>query len=165
MKIQTAVIEDLPELRDIYNYEVEHGASTLDLTVRTMEDRLLWFNAHNRENHPLLDAVDEGDGHIMGYASLSPYRNKEAYRTTVEASIYVAPADRRKGVASKLMEALIETARKDPGTHLIVSVITGGNTASEHLHEKFGFTFVGTMHEVGMKFGRYLDIDNYELKV
>ena len=163
MHIRTARREDVPALLDIYNYEVEHGVSTLDLTKRTQDQWQAWFAAHNRDNHPLI--VAETEGTVAGYASLSPYREKEAYRSTVELSIYIHPDFRRQGVASGLMQAILELARQDQGTHMVVSVITSGNAASARLHEKFGFTFCGTIRQVGMKFGRYQDIDNYELIV
>ena len=67
------------------------------------------------------------------------------------------------GVATALMEAVLQLAREAETIHTVVSVITGGNEASIKLHERFGFTFCGRMREVGMKFGRYLDIENYQL--
>ena len=89
----------------------------------------------------------------------------DAYLQTVELSVYVAPESRGRGIASALMEAVLRLAREDADTHTVVSVIAGGNAASVRLHEKFGFTYSGTLHEVGLKFGRYLDIVNYELRV
>lgn len=163
MHIRTARPEDLAELLDIYNYEVINGTSTLDLSARTMEERQIWFDEHNIDNHPLITA--EEDGVVIGYASLSAYRVKEAYRSTVELSIYVHHAYRHRGVASALMEEILRLAREDERTHMVVSVITSGNDASTALHKKFGFTHCGCIPEVGMKFGRYLDIDNYFLKV
>ena len=123
----------------------------------------MWFDVHNVDNHPLL--VAEQDGRVAGYASLSSYRAKEAYRSTVELSIYIHPDFRRQGVATALMEAILAEARRDPGTHTVVSVITDGNEASRKLHEKFGFTYCGAIREVGMKFGRYLDILNFSRTV
>ncbi len=163
MEIRRAEYADLPALRGIYNHEVTHGVATLDLREKSLWDRETWFFAHNRENHPLLTAV-EGDA-VLGYASLSPYREKEAYASTVELSVYVAPAHRGRGVASALMEELLHLAREDPDTHLVVSVITGANAASRRLHEKFGFAHSGTIHQAARKFGAWQDIDNYELLV
>lgn len=163
IRIRKAEYEDLKSLLEIYNYEVVNGVATLDLHPKTMEEWEKWFYAHNVENHPLL--VAELRGQAAGYASLSSYREKEAYRSTVELSVYIGNSYRRKGVATKLMKEIIEEAKKDKDTHLVVSVITAGNEASVKLHEKYGFTFCGTIHEVGMKFGRYLDIENYELRV
>lgn len=159
IKIRRADHSDLPELLKIYNYEVENGISTLDLHPKTMEEWEKWFAAHNKDNHPLLTAL--ADGKIAGYASLSSYREKEAYRSTAELSVYISPDCRKMGIASALIKRLIEIARNDGVTHSIVSVITSGNEQSERLHEKFGFTFCGRIPEVGVKFGKYRDIDNY----
>lgn len=163
MEIRTAQIDDLPELLEIYNYEVINGISTLDLQPKTLDERKEWFYEHNIDNHPLVLATI--DGHVAGYASLSSYREKEAYKSTVELSIYIHPNYRKLGVATKLMEHLLDIARKDDSIHAVVSVITHGNEASEKLHKKFGFEFCGTIKEVGMKFGVYQDIDNYNLLV
>ena len=115
------------------------------------------------ENHPL--RVAEIDDCVAGYGSLSSYREKEAFRSTVELSVYVSPTFRRRGVASALMADLLALAREDERTHAVVSVITAGNEASRRLHEKFGFVFCGRIPEVGMKFGRYQDIENHWLRV
>lgn len=163
MEIRIAQQADLPELLDIYNDEVLHGVATLDLTPKTLAERQVWFDAHNKDNHPLIVAVEHGE--VAGYASLSDYREKEAYRSTVELSIYVARSHRRQGVATALMGAILDMARADERTHAVVSVITSGNQASQKLHGKFGFTFCGTIPEAGMKFGAYQGIDNYFLRV
>ena len=163
MEIRIARREDLQQLLDIYNYEVVHGVATLDLQPKSLEEWERWFDAHNIKNHPLLVAVKAG--RVAGYASLSSYRQKEAYRSTVELSIYISPDFRRQGVATALMEAILQAARQDPLTHTVVSVITDGNEASRKLHEKFGFTYCGAIREVGMKFGAYLDILNFSLIV
>ena len=162
--IRIAEEKDLPALLDIYNDEVLHGISTLDLNPRTMAEWREWFAHHNVDNHPRLTAETE-NGKVAGYASLSEYRDKEAYRSSVELSIYVARSCRGKGVASVLMETILDMARADDRTHLVVSVITDGNEASQRLHDKFGFTFCGIVPEVGMKFDRYQNIRNYALLV
>ena len=102
MQIRTARESDLPALLDIYNHEVVNGTATLDLQPRAMAERQVWFDEHNTENHPLIAA--EIDGTVVGYATLSPYRTKEAYRSTVELSIYVHHEYRKQGIASALME-------------------------------------------------------------
>ena len=163
MLIRKGEKKDIPRLLDIYNYEVINGVSTLDLNPKELADREQWFGAHQTEDHPLI--VAEKDGVVMGYATLSPYRDKEAYKSTAELSIYIAPECRRQGAASALMGAILDMARERGRFHLIVSVITSGNAASEALHDKFGFTFCGTLHEVGFKHGKYQSIDNYELKL
>lgn len=164
MIIRKAKQRDLSAITDIYNYEVLNGTATFDIKPKSTEERQQWFDLHNKENHPLIVSENE-EGKICGYASLSPYREKEAYRSCVELSVYVAHDSRRQGIATALMSEIINLAKKDTNTHTIVSVITAGNEASKKLHERFGFDFCGTISEVGMKFGKYLSIDNYCLIV
>lgn len=163
MLIRQAVESDLPSLLAIYNYEVVNSVATFDMEPKNLEQRRVWFDEHNVGNHPLI--VAEVEGRVVGYASLSSYRVKEAYAATVELSVYVDVAYRGKGVATMLMDAILEMARKDESIHLVVSVITGENEASVKLHEKYGFSYCGTVHQVGFKHGRYLDIVTYELIV
>ena len=163
MLIRKAEQKDLQALLDIYNHEVVNGVATLDLNPRTLEEWQVWFDHHNVENHPLY--VGEIEGKIAGYSSLSSYREKEAYKSTVELSIYIAPEFRKRGVATELMGYILEEAKADARTHMVVSVITTGNEASCKLHEKFGFAFCGIVPEVGMKFGKYQDIVTYSLMV
>ena len=163
MLIRKAQDRDLQELLYIYNYEVLNGTATLDLAERTIEQQQIWLKAHNILNHPLIVAVI--DGKIAGYASLSTYREKDAYFTTVELSVYVHPDFRRMGVATTLMEHIIGIAREDETIHTIVSVITAGNEVSIKLHERFGFEYCGKIRKVAVKFGKFLDIENYQLMV
>lgn len=163
VNIRKAEIKDVQAILDIYNYEVEHGVATLDLQPKTLKEWTEWFSNHNIENHPLI--VAEKDGKVAGYASLSSYREKEAYKTTVELSIYVSINYRKQGIATALMESILQEAQCDESIHTVVSVITAGNQASQKLHEQFGFEYCGTIKEVGMKFGKYQDIENYRLGV
>lgn len=163
MIIRKPVREDISALLDIYNYEVDNGVATLDINRKTLADWEKWYDNHNIKNHPLIVCEDEGK--LAGYATLSSYREKEAYKSTVELSVYVSPDHRKKGVGTLLMEEILRLAKEDSQTHTVVSVITSGNAASCRLHEKFGFIFCGTIKEVGEKFGRYVDIENYSLKV
>ncbi|MBQ2764561.1 MAG: N-acetyltransferase [Firmicutes bacterium] len=163
MQIRLAEKRDLADLLEIYNDEVEHGVATFDLNPKSMGEWETWFAAHNIENHPLI--VAECGGKAVGYASLSSYREKEAYRTTVELSLYVHKDYRRKGIATALMTSILDMARKDDSIHTVVSVITAENDTSIALHEKFGFAPCGVIHDVGIKFGRYLSIANFELRV
>lgn len=163
MIIRKPVRDEIPALLDIYNYEVENGVATLDINKKTLEDWEGWYDSHNIGNHPLI--VCDIDGAVAGYATLSTYREKEAYKSTVELSVYVSPMHRKKGVGTALMEAIIAMAKEDESIHTVVSVITAGNEASRRLHSNFGFNFCGTIPEAGEKFGRYVDIENYSLKV
>lgn len=159
--IRKATQEDVAAMLKIYNNEVKTSTATFDLREKTLEEWKEWFGQHGDERHPIF--VAEIDGGIGGYASLSSYREKEAYKSTVELSVYVDMQYRNRGIAGSLMEYMIQYAKGMEGIHCIVSVITTGNAVSTHLHKKFGFIYAGTMHEVGMKFGTYCGIDNYEL--
>ncbi|MBQ8504484.1 MAG: N-acetyltransferase [Clostridia bacterium] len=163
MTIRKPTRADIAPLLDIYNYEVENGVATLDINKKSLSDWEKWYDRHNIENHPLI--VAEIEGEIAGYATLSSYREKEAYKSTVELSVYVSPKHRKMGVGTALMKEILLMAVKDESIHTVVSVITSGNEASRRLHEKLGFEFCGTIREVGMKFGRYVDIENYQLRV
>lgn len=163
MIIRTAEERDVAALRDIYNYEVLHGVATFDTEERNMEDRMAWFRAHNVGNHPLY--VAEEDGKAVGYVSLSEYRSKDAFWATVELSLYVAPDYRRRGIARMLMKDILDWAKACPEIHTVISVITDGNVASQKLHKEFGFEDCGRLREVGEKFGKRLDIVNYQLMV
>lgn len=155
--------KDLVQLTQIYNYEVVNGTATFDIYEKTVEERKEWFYAHQTEKNPLY--VAEVNGVVAGYVTLSTYRVKEAYKGTVELSIYVHNEYRGRKIASSLMEFIIEHAKKNPEIHAVVSVITDGNAVSNHLHEKFGFTFCGLIPDLGFKFNKYIGIRNYCLLV
>lgn len=155
--------DDIVSCLDIYNYEVVNGVATLDLEPRTLEEWHEWYNAHRDEHHPII--VGTIDDVVVGYASLSPYRTKDAFKSTVELSIYIHQDYRGKGVASKLMAHILEHAKENDTLHTVVSVITAGNEGSTKLHNRFGFTYCGLTPEVGFKHGKYQDTETYALLV
>ncbi len=161
MIVRPARKEDIPALLEIYNHEVINGAATLDINPKTLPQWEEWFSLHTTPEHFILTA--EVNGVPAGYASLSEYRSKEAFRSTAELSVYVGQEYRRQGVATALIAEVLKTAESSGTLHSVVSVITAGNEASERLHEKFGFLPCGTLHEVGFKHGKYRNIDNFEL--
>ena len=163
LQIRRAVIDDVQDCLNIYNYEVEHGVATLDLEPRTLEEWREWYNAHSDEHHPII--VGTIDDVVVGYASLSPYRLKDAFKSTVELSIYIHQDYRGQGVATRLMERILEMAKADTMIHNVVSVITAGNEGSTKLHNRFGFTYCGLTPEVGFKHGKYQDTETYVLLV
>ncbi len=106
--------------------------------------------------------VAEEGGRVAGWASLSPYSDREAYARTVEISVYIDEAYRRRGAGRLLMERIIGEGR-DLGHHAILAHITADNHVSIRLHEALGFWRVGTLREVGVKFGRLLDVEVMQL--
>ena len=163
LQIRRAVINDVQDCLAIYNYEVEHGVATLDLEPRILEEWHEWYNAHSDEHHPII--VRTIDDVVVGYASLSPYRLKDAFKSTVELSIYIHQDYRGQGVATQLMDRIIAMVKSDDTLHNVVSVITAGNEGSTKLHSRFGFTYCGLTHEVGFKHGKYQDTETYALLV
>ena len=121
---------------------------------KSLDDRRAWLAAHG-PRHPVL--VAERDGHVVGWASLSPWSPRGAYADTAEVSVYVAEAQRGRGVGRRLLEEVVEAGRR-AGLHAVVAQIVGENAASIHLHEALGFERVGVLREVGRKFGRLLDV-------
>ncbi len=161
--IRTATINDLPAMLEIYNYEITNTLATFALDEMTLKDREPWFYEHNKDNHPLFAC--ELDGKVVGYVSLSSYRNMQAYASTVELSVYVHHEYQGRGIGNEMMEFILDYARRDPTIHMIISVITSVNEKSIKMHEKFGFSFCGKIPEAGFKSGEYRDIVNYCLIV
>lgn len=155
--------DDIVSCLDIYNYEVVNGVATLDLEPRTLEEWHEWYNAHRDEHHPII--VGTIDDVVVGYASLSPYRLKDAFKSTVELSIYIHQDYRGQGVATQLMERILAMAKADRMLHNVISVITAGNEESTKLHNRFNFTYCGLTPEVGFKHGKYQDTETYALLV
>ena len=154
MEIRNATIADAERLMAIYNYEVEHSTATFDLVPRTLGEQRAWIT---ERLGALGVIVAEHEGRVVGFASLSPYRNRPAYNTSVENSIYVDEAARGLGVGKALLQELIEMARAR-GFHTILAFIASSEQASEALHLSCGFEVTGRQKEVGRKFGRWLDV-------
>jgi phosphinothricin acetyltransferase len=139
----------------IYNHAVEHTTAIWNEVLVDLDNRRAWWRGRVDLGFPVLVAVD-GD-RVLGYASYGPFRAFDGYRLTVEHSVYVAEAARRRGVASVLLEVLEDRARK-AGLHVMLGGIAAENAASLMLHEKLGFAETARLPEVGLKFGRYLDL-------
>lgn len=157
MDIRLAILDDAPAMRAIYNHEVENTTATFDLVARTLIEQREWIAERSGALGVLVAEIDDT---VVGFASLSPYRTRPAYRTTVEDSIYVAQSARGAGVGRALLDALIELAAQR-GFHTVIAHIahiTGRSEASVALHSACGFTTVGAEREVGRKFGRWLDV-------
>lgn len=155
--IRPGTLDDLAALTAIYNTYVEGSLATFDDVAFT--DRAEWFSHYGVAPYFLL--VAEVDSAVVGYATSSPHRPKAGYRSSVEASVYLAPDATGRGLGRALYGGLLPLVDA-AGVHRCLAGIALPNDASVALHKRFGFTEVGVFTEVGTKFGRYVDVAWYE---
>jgi phosphinothricin acetyltransferase len=154
MEVRLARQEDSEAIRAIYNAEVVGSTVTFDLKARTPEDQRAWVARHQGA-HPAVVAVEGAT--VVGFGSLSPFRDRAAYATTVEDSLYVDGAWRGNGVGRLLLDELVALALAR-GFHTVIGRISGDNEPSIALHRACGFALVGVEREVGRKFGHWIDV-------
>jgi phosphinothricin acetyltransferase len=153
--VRLAERRDAGAIRAIYNLEVAESTVTFDLVPRTLDEQVDWINAHSGA-HPAVVAADE-DAEVVGFGSLSPFKERPAYSPTVEDSVYVRRDRRGQGIGRLLLDDLLRLA-VDHGFHSVMARIVGNHEASIALHVACAFELVGTEAEVGRKFGRWLDV-------
>jgi phosphinothricin acetyltransferase len=146
---------DAEAIRGIYNPEVLESTVTFDMVPRTLDEQVAWIDEHSG-GHPAVVAVD-ATGAVVGFGSLSPWRDRPAYAGSVEDSVYVHRDHRGRGVGRLLLEELVRLGR-DHGFHAVFARIVGGHEASIALHVACGFEQVGIEREVGRKFKQWLDV-------
>jgi phosphinothricin acetyltransferase len=146
--------EDAEATREIYNAEVVGSTVTFDLVPRTLAEQEAWLD---QRSGAMAVVVAELEGRVAGFASLSPYRDRPAYATTVEDSVYVHADYRGRGVGRALLTEVLAIAATR-GFHAVMARVVGGHETSISLHQSMGFRIVGTEVEVGRKFGRWLDV-------
>jgi L-amino acid N-acyltransferase YncA len=154
MQLRLATLDDAEAIRQIYNREVTTSTATFDLVPRSLEDQQAWLEARSGA-HAALVATD--DGELCGFGSLSSWRDRPAYATSVEDSVYVHPDHQGQGVGKAILTELLATGTRH-GFHACMARIVGGHDASIALHASCGFEVVGTEREIGRKFGRWLDV-------
>ena len=153
-EIRTATVDDAEAIRSIYNLEVTTSTVTFDLEPRSLADQRAWLAARSGA-HSAIVAVAGDD--VIGFASLSPWKDRPAYRTSVEDSVYVHRDHQGAGIGRILLTELVSVATAS-GFHAMFGRIVGGHDASIALHTALGFETVGVEKEVGRKFGRWLDV-------
>ena len=158
--IRDAVHGDLPAICDIYNDAVLNSTAIWNDQPVDLGNRQAWFSARLAQFYPILVAVDAEQ--VVGYASFGDWRPFEGFRHTVEHSVYIHPEQRGKKLGPQLLAELIKRARACD-KHVMVAAIEGANAASIHVHRQLGFVTSGRMPQVGIKFGRWLDLTFMQL--
>jgi len=156
LRLRDTVAADLPAITAIYADEVLHGTATFELDPPDTTEMTARLAAVRALDLPWLTA--EIDGRVVGYAYLSPFRLRPAYRYCVELSVYIAPEARGRGVGRALMQALIDRARAMGLRHLIGVIGDSANAGSIALHKATGFREAGVWRETGWKFERWIDV-------
>lgn len=146
---------------DILNEQIRTSTAVYEYVPRSPESMVTWFKAKDARQYPVIGVEDE-QGTLMGFATYGVFRERPAYKYTVEHSVYVHEDHRGKGLGLTLMERLIEAARAQD-LHVMVGGIDATNTISIAMHEKLGFVHAGTIRESGFKFGQWLDLAFYQL--
>jgi phosphinothricin acetyltransferase len=151
---------DLGVLLDIYNHYVLNTHITFDVEPRTLAQRQEWLN-HFRATGRYQCFVAARDGVPVGWASSHPFKDRAAYNTSVETSIYLAPGEGGKGLGRTLYQNLFDALAKED-IHRAFGGIALPNEASIGVHRALGFSHVGTYQEVGRKFDKFWDVAWYQ---
>jgi L-amino acid N-acyltransferase YncA len=167
MRIRLAELADAEAMRSIYNVEVLESTNTFDMVPRSKGEQEAWILEHSGV-HPALVATEAPDSGvegllgangeiILGFGSLSAFRERSGYSATAENSVYVDRTQRGNGVGKALLAELVVLASAH-GFHSLIARIAGHNEISIGLHEAAGFELVGVEREVGRKHRQWLDV-------
>ena len=154
--IRLALVDDAGSIRQIYNHEVTSTTATFDLVPRSLADQQEWLRLRTGAFAAIV-AVDTDTDEVLGFSALSAYKERAAYRTSVEDSIYVREDAQGRGVGRVLLTHLLDLADQS-GFHSVFARIEATGAASLALHERCGFQLVGVEREVGRKFGKWLSV-------
>jgi phosphinothricin acetyltransferase len=158
--IRDVRIADAGRIADIYNYYIENTAITFENDLVNIEEIQNRIRKICSKGYPFL--VYEKKGELIGYAYLNNWRERTAYDKTLETSVYLDKDITGNGIGAVLYEELIERARKI-NVHSLIGVISLPNESSQKLHQRFRFQLVGNFRESGIKFGKLIDVEFWQL--
>jgi L-amino acid N-acyltransferase YncA len=161
LKVRPAGSPDLAEVAAIYAYSVRTSTATFDVSEPPLSCWQAKLESTAMGDHFL---VAHDDDRVLGYAYSASFRNRAAYQRTRETSVYLAPDATGRGLGTWLYGELFQLLHQDD-IHLVVAVVAQPNPASNALHRSLGFTEVGTLDEVGFKFGAYVSTTSFQLRL
>lgn len=161
LQLRPPIPSDLAALVRIYNHYVTHSHATFDTKPFRCEERRSWFEGFASAG-PYRLLIAQIGSEIVGYASSTQFRPKQAYHTSVETTVYLDPDHTGRGLGGTLYAALLDLLVAEPQVHRAYGGVALPNPRSEALHERLGFRSVGAFKEVGHKFGRFWDVRWYE---
>jgi L-amino acid N-acyltransferase YncA len=144
----------------IFNEAIQNSTALYDYAPRPLSSMVAWFDNKRNGQFPVM-GLEAPDGQLLAFGSYGTFRAWPAYKYTVEHSVYVHHEHRGKGWGRQVMRALIAQAQQHQ-MHAMIGAIDATNLASRALHESLGFQHVGTLPQVGFKFGRWLDLALYQ---
>jgi len=153
IKIRPYQIEDTQAILEIVNYNILNSTALYDYVPRTLENQIAIFDDKLKKGFPIIVAIE--DEIVVGFGYYSEFRFREAYKFTVEHSVYAHPNHVGKGIGKLILENLIDLA-KAQNLHTMIGVIDSENQSSIDFHKKFGFEIAGTIKDSGFKFDRWL---------
>ena len=159
--VRPCTAEHLPAIREIYNDAILNSTALYEYAPRSEETMREWFAARQRDGTPVL-GIEWEPGVLAGFVTWGPFRPRPAYKYSVEHSVYVDERFRGHGIGRQLLEAIVAEARRRD-LHLLIAGIDATNVASIALHSSLGFRCCGTVREAGFKFGRWLDLEFWQL--
>lgn len=160
--IREASPADAAAVAAIYNHYIENTVVTFEVDVLSADDMRARMARVHAASLPWL--VWDEAGTVRGYAYASKFRDRAAYRYSPESTVYLAPDSTRQGIGTALYAELVSRLRLG-GNHLVLGAVALPNEASVALHESLGFTHVGTFSEIGRKFGRWIDVGFWQLRL
>ena len=163
--VREARLDDADEIRSIYNYEVLSTTATFDLVPRSLDEQREWLSARSGAFTALVAVEHDSSAsqakaprdEVVGFGALSPYKERAAYRTSVENSVYVRRDHFDRGIGRLIVTSLLDVA-SGSGFHSVFARIEASGASSRALHERCGFRLVGIERETGRKFNRWLDV-------
>jgi phosphinothricin acetyltransferase len=160
IQIRPYKASDTETIVGLLNYYIVNSTSIYDYDIRTLEQQQTIFEEKLKNGFPIIVATI--DDRVVGFGYYSEFRFREAYKYTVEHSVYVLPSEHGKGIGSLLMKNLIDLAQQQ-NLHTMIAVIDSENQSSINFHEQFGFETVGIIKESGFKFNRWLHSEIMQL--